>query len=311
MPPSSANRAQEAAQPVDAFGIEAVGGLVEDQHLAAGRAARRPGRAAGACRASSVLTRRSAASARPTCSSTSSTRGDRQTGRRGQHAQVVACAPARVEAGRLEHGADLVRGSSRSPYGVPADRGGAAGRCDEAEQHAQRRRLAGAVRAEEAGDGALACDEAQAVDGGDVTVSAWTVRWISMVDMPSSVPAVRGAFRRPRGRFASAAGRRLRRRRDVHPCGGGRARVRWTHAGAWTACDGVGGAEPRRGRLRPIAVVLAVTAARSSLSATIELLGQDPAFEDPARLGIVVGAAGGDAAAGAAPPLPADGRRGR
>ena len=50
--PSAAIAAQEVAQPADALRVEAVGGLVEDEHLAGRRAAWRRARGAGACRAS-------------------------------------------------------------------------------------------------------------------------------------------------------------------------------------------------------------------------------------------------------------------
>ena len=73
-------------------------------------------------------------------------------GGRGERAQVVAARAAGMEVGGLEHGAE--------PVGRPLELGVAAGRrpararwsAREAEQHAQRGRLAGAVRAEEAGD---------------------------------------------------------------------------------------------------------------------------------------------------------------
>ena len=72
------------------------------------------------------LTRRSAASARPTSSSTSSTRAARQPAGGGEHAQVVARPPAGMEAGRLEHRADvpgrvgeLVRRAARRWWRVP------------------------------------------------------------------------------------------------------------------------------------------------------------------------------------------------
>ena len=44
---------QELSQPVDALGVEAVGRLVEDEHLGFARAGPRPGRGAGASRARS------------------------------------------------------------------------------------------------------------------------------------------------------------------------------------------------------------------------------------------------------------------
>ena len=52
MRPSAAIAAQEVAQPADALRVEAVGGLVEDEHARVAEQRRRRARAAGACRAS-------------------------------------------------------------------------------------------------------------------------------------------------------------------------------------------------------------------------------------------------------------------
>ena len=67
---------------------------------------------------------------------------------------MIAPRAARVQVGGLEHGADA--GRRPLELGEPAteDERAAVGRLGEAEQHAQRRRLPGAVRAEEARDAA-------------------------------------------------------------------------------------------------------------------------------------------------------------
>ena len=70
-----------------------------------------------------------------------------------------------MEVGRLEHRADPKRRPLELRVGLAEDERVAARRLREPEQHAQRRRLAGAVRAEEAGDRARLERERQIVDG--------------------------------------------------------------------------------------------------------------------------------------------------
>src|SRR6266536_2867447 len=93
---------------------------------------------------------------------------ERQAGGGGDHAQVVAGGPARVEARGLEQGADVAARVGELPVGPAVDPGGAGGRGDQAEQHAQGGGLAGPVGAEKACHGALVDLEAEVVDGDDV-----------------------------------------------------------------------------------------------------------------------------------------------
>ena len=82
--------AQEAAQPGDALGVQAVGRLVEDQHARVAEQRRRPARAAGACRASTPPTRRRRVGrARPARAPRRRARPATPPARR-EHAQVVA-----------------------------------------------------------------------------------------------------------------------------------------------------------------------------------------------------------------------------
>src|SRR4051794_23453330 len=74
-------------------------------------------------------------------------------------------------AGDLEVGADGPRRVGQLGVGPPLDARLAGRRPREAEHHAQRGRLAGAVRPEEARHGALAHRERQVVDGDDVGVA--------------------------------------------------------------------------------------------------------------------------------------------
>src|SRR3954468_12386642 len=84
--------------------------------------------------------------------------------RGGQHAQVVAPAAAGMEARLLEDGAD-VGARMRQPLVARAVEAGLAGvGVDQSEQDAQRRALAGAVRAEEAGDAPGLHGERQVLD---------------------------------------------------------------------------------------------------------------------------------------------------
>ena len=82
---------------------------------------------------------------------TSSTRASGTSAASGEHAQVIASGPARVEVVGFEHGADRSAGSRQLDVGLPEDERVAAGRLGEAEQDPQRRGLAGAVGSEEPG----------------------------------------------------------------------------------------------------------------------------------------------------------------
>ena len=85
----------------------------------------------------------------------------------GQDPQVVAGAAARMERGVLEHGADAGGGLLELVVALPVERRRSRRRPHEAEQRAQRRALAGAVGAEEAGHAAGLDVEGEVVDGGD------------------------------------------------------------------------------------------------------------------------------------------------
>ena len=73
---------------------------------------------------------------------------------------------ARVEAGGFQYSTDLAGGVVEIDVARAVERRGPGGRRDEAEQHAQRGRLAGAVGSEETGDGPRPQLEGQVVDGG-------------------------------------------------------------------------------------------------------------------------------------------------
>ena len=79
--------------------------------------------------------------------------------------RMVLGAAGRVEAGGLEHGSDVVDGVVQLHIPAPAERSRSLGDGDQAEQHPQRRGLAGAVGPEEAGDPARGHLEAETVDG--------------------------------------------------------------------------------------------------------------------------------------------------
>jgi hypothetical protein len=77
----------------------------------------------------------------------------------------------RVERIRVQHGPDGGSGIVELVVSPAEDGGRAGGRGCEAEQHAQRRALAGAVGAQEAGDRAGAGLEGKVLDGGDGAVA--------------------------------------------------------------------------------------------------------------------------------------------
>ena len=89
----------------------------------------------------------------------------------GEHAQVVPCGQERIERGGLDHRPDPRQPLRRAGRGAEHDRAPAR-RPDEPEKHAQRRRLAGPVRAEEAVDLAPAHAERKPVDGKDLVAVA-------------------------------------------------------------------------------------------------------------------------------------------
>ena len=97
--------AEEAAQPADAVGIEPVGRLVEHEHLRV--AEQRRGQAEALPHAQRVAADLALAGiAQPDQLEHLVGAPSRQAGGRAQDAQVVACGASRVEARRLERGAD-------------------------------------------------------------------------------------------------------------------------------------------------------------------------------------------------------------
>jgi hypothetical protein len=141
--------AQEVAQPAYALRVEAVGGLVE--HERARVAQQRPGQAQPLAHAERVALHSPPAGAvqlnepehlvDPAC---------RETRRAGQDPQMVATRPPGVELRTLEHCAHHLHGILQGAVRLAVDHRRARARQGEAEQRAQRRGLAGAVRAEEA-----------------------------------------------------------------------------------------------------------------------------------------------------------------
>jgi hypothetical protein len=70
----------------------------------------------------------------------------------GQDAQVVAAGAARMETGLLEHRTAVGARTGEFRVATTGERRRAVVRCDQPEQHPQRRALASAVASEEAGD---------------------------------------------------------------------------------------------------------------------------------------------------------------
>ncbi len=115
-------------------------------------------------------TRWPATASRPTRPSTSSTRARRDAVADGEPAQVVAGGAARVQRPRVQQRADLAQRGGGVGVAAPVDRHAAGAGPVEAEDHPHGRGLAGAVRAEEAGDPAGLDGEREAVDGGLLAV---------------------------------------------------------------------------------------------------------------------------------------------
>ncbi len=85
--------------------------------------------------------------------------------REGEHAQVVAGGASRMETGRLEHGADVVRGAIQAGIADAVDQGRPGRRPHQTEKYPQRGGLARPVRADKAGDRAGLHVETEIVDG--------------------------------------------------------------------------------------------------------------------------------------------------
>ena len=94
------------------------------------------------------------------------------TVQRGEQFEVLACAEIGVEARRLDEARDALQGAGALAHRVASEQlDGALGGRDQAERHAQRGRLAGAVRAEEAVHVAGVDVQVDVVDREDVVVA--------------------------------------------------------------------------------------------------------------------------------------------
>ena len=138
--------AQQPAHPADAGRVEAVGGLVEDQHL--GVAEQRGGDREPLAHAHRVaLDAAVGGLGQPDGVEHLLDALDRVLAGHGQDAQVVARGAAGVEGGVLEHRADVGARAVEVLVAPAAEGRGPGRRPDQAEQRAQRGRLARAVRA--------------------------------------------------------------------------------------------------------------------------------------------------------------------
>ena len=165
--PPLAERADERAHLGHAGRVEPVGRLVEDQQLRV--LEQRGGDAEPLLHAQRVRSRsgRRRASVSPTSSSTRLDASPGHAGVAGEHAQVVAAGEVRVE-GRAPRPSRRCRASpSGAPGGAPSTAASPDVGRTRPEQHPQRRRLAGAVGAEEAVDLAAAHAQVEVVDGDD------------------------------------------------------------------------------------------------------------------------------------------------
>jgi hypothetical protein len=90
---------------------------------------------------------------------------------RGEAVQVVVRGAAGVHGARIQQGADLVQRPHLALVALPADSHRARGRPVEPENHAHRRRLAGAVRPQESGDHSGLDLKVNAVDRGLTAVN--------------------------------------------------------------------------------------------------------------------------------------------
>lgn len=151
---------EEATQPRDALGVEAVRRLVEDQHLRVAQQCRGQGEAL-------PHTEREAlglASARLVETDQAEHLVDDAVGRPdrgGEAAQVVVGGPRRMETLRLQYGADHPGWIAELIEAAAVDGRLARSGMHQSEQHAKRGGLPGPIRAEEAGDGAWLHGEAQ------------------------------------------------------------------------------------------------------------------------------------------------------
>ena len=214
MPPAAGVAGQQRPHPVDAGRVQPVGGLVEHQHLrvteeGVGDAEPLPhpervvlDPAAGLLRGER---HRLQHLVHPRA---------RQVQHGGAEGQHLASGPPGVLGRGVEQHADVTPRVRDVAVGVPPDRGAPAGRRGEPGHHAHRRRLAGAVGPQEAGDPARCGDERDVVDGGEAAVG---LGQSFHGDHGTSLLAVRRRWHRPR-----VPGRRDAGRGSGDTQGGGR-----------------------------------------------------------------------------------------
>ena len=158
--------AQQPAHPAHALGIEAVGGLVEDQDL--GIAEQRVGEAEALAHAERVLADalagRGLVEADELQQRVDALRRDAH--RLGGDGERLAAAAAGVLRRGVEQDADAAAGVRQVAVAPAEDPGGAAVGLGEADEHPHRGGLAGAVGAEEARDGARLAAERDVGDDG-------------------------------------------------------------------------------------------------------------------------------------------------
>src|SRR5450755_3332796 len=169
-PALGGKRAQEVAQPANSLRVEAVGGLVEHEQLRV--AEQRRGEREPLAHARRVLARATVGGSRQfdELQHGFDARGG-QPGQHGQRTQMVTPRPPGVKARNLERRADRSDRVGERRERPAEDRRLARGRPRQAEQDTQRRRLAGAVRAQEPGHGASPHLEREAVYGSDIAVA--------------------------------------------------------------------------------------------------------------------------------------------
>ncbi|ELS56589.1 putative Nodulation ABC transporter NodI [Streptomyces viridochromogenes Tue57] len=188
-------RLHQVPHPEDALGVEAVDRLVEQQHL---RVAEQRGgdaealahaerEALGALPGHVLETDHAQHLVHPP---------GRDAGQLGQTQQVVAGRPAAVHGLGVQQGADLAGGVGQLAVRIAADGDLARGRVVQAQDHPHRRRLARAVGAQEAGDGAGPHLEGQVVHSGLVAVALGQADSLDHAPHPSKGSGQRGT--RPR-----------------------------------------------------------------------------------------------------------------
>ena len=165
--PVAGERPDQAAHLDDARRVQAVGRLVEDQQLGTGQHGRRDAEPLlHPQRVRAVPVPRPGQQAGPLEHRVD--RGQRKLPEAGQRLQVLAAAQLRVERGRLDERADLAQVGRGLGEAAAQDRSAARRRADQAEQHPDRRGLAGPVRADEPADRPRGDGQRHVVDNGAV-----------------------------------------------------------------------------------------------------------------------------------------------